>query len=645
MKRLTYLLGLFITIVLFSCSDDDNSSNTPTIEDATLSGKAEKGPFQPGAKMTLYELDENLDRTGQAYRTEITDNAGSFAYKEGIDLKNSIVELEVEGKCYNESTSTLSSTPITINALADISDREQVNINVLTHLSLKRIKALVKEGSDFKQAKTQAEKELLKCFSITTPISDASAITLTDGTEESAILLAVSSIIMQGTDDDLFNSYLAAFSGDFAQNGEITENNIKEEILYAQASVDQSAVNASLTSYYKDKCGKEVILPEFWQYIDRNGDGVLDENDKPTVPPVVEPGSIFEEESQCIIVLKDLHKYVTTFIQDETVIEADYCNLIELDQYHTLTPNTNLVNNIWQDAYKMIGRCNGMIQLLSNTDVSYNKAPYLASMETLRALPIITLTQLWGDIPYITPEQWGDLTLNVKANERKKIADVYTDLRKRLLSARESLPSIGNYDEKGTVSVALADILLATISLEEKDAASALVHLNKIIASNLYELNLTNEPNIYEGDNQESIYSSYYGNKIDTGVYPYSYYYKYIYQGDYHPLYRYTGVMLNVAECYWRQGKQTEAIETLNRLGTKLDANSTSDSIRECINQQWKERLGKEYGYFALLKRLGIALEVMKWEEYQLLFPIPAEEMNRNPYMVQNPGYNKPNQK
>ena len=49
--------------------------------------------------------------------------------------------------------------------------------------------------------------------------------------------------------------------------------------------------------------------------------------------------------------------------------------------------------------------------------------------------------------------------------------------------------------------------------------------------------------------------------------------------------------------------------------------------------------MGKSFGYFALLKRMGVAKEMLQIEDYQLLLPIPLQEMDSNPNMEQNPGY------
>ena len=43
--------------------------------------------------------------------------------------------------------------------------------------------------------------------------------------------------------------------------------------------------------------------------------------------------------------------------------------------------------------------------------------------------------------------------------------------------------------------------------------------------------------------------------------------------------------------------------------------------------------------YFAFLKRNGLAIKELGLEKYQLLLPIPQNEINAYPSLNQNPGY------
>ena len=57
------------------------------------------------------------------------------------------------------------------------------------------------------------------------------------------------------------------------------------------------------------------------------------------------------------------------------------------------------------------------------------------------------------------------------------------------------------------------------------------------------------------------------------------------------------------------------------------------------LDASWDETFFHAYGYWATLKRLGIARQKLRCEEYQLLLPIPDEALMLNPNLVQNPGY------
>ena len=78
-KLILYLAFAFV----LSCSDDsspsenNSDSNNPTnnIENAFVSGFAQKGPFLNGSSIILSELDENFNPTGLNYSTQIIDNS------------------------------------------------------------------------------------------------------------------------------------------------------------------------------------------------------------------------------------------------------------------------------------------------------------------------------------------------------------------------------------------------------------------------------------------------------------------------------------------------------------------------------------------------------------------------------------------
>lgn len=101
----------------------------------------------------------------------------------------------------------------------------------------------------------------------------------------------------------------------------------------------------------------------------------------------------------------------------------------------------------------------------------------------------------------------------------------------------------------------------------------------------------------------------------------------------------YGDVLLSLAECENKLNNDTKAKEYLNQVATTKGISTTSSATLVAISEL-RQRIQIDFGgYFAFLKRTGQAMSALELQEYQLLYPIPWDELNRNPYMTQNPGY------
>src|SRR5690606_38776633 len=96
---------------------------------APLSGVVEKGPFIRGSRVTVAELDNNLNPTGRVFETDIQNDEGFFELK-GVELKSRYVQLTVSGFYFNEIIGELSSSQITMGALAGLQAQHTVNVNI-----------------------------------------------------------------------------------------------------------------------------------------------------------------------------------------------------------------------------------------------------------------------------------------------------------------------------------------------------------------------------------------------------------------------------------------------------------------------------------------------------------------------------------
>ena len=120
-----------ILLLLAACSNDKHAGGTSeetqiiAIEDRTVAGVSQKGPFLKGSSITVQELDGEaliesgkIRQTGKSFKGKIASDTGTFLIKD-ISLKSQFALLETEGFYRNEVTGEVSKSQITLNALVD----------------------------------------------------------------------------------------------------------------------------------------------------------------------------------------------------------------------------------------------------------------------------------------------------------------------------------------------------------------------------------------------------------------------------------------------------------------------------------------------------------------------------------------------
>ena len=155
---------LFLCISSVSCSSDEGGEELPPAS-YNVSGKVEKGPFVSGSTITVQPMNERLQVTGEMYSTTINDDLGNFTLG-SKEFQSPYAELMATGYFFNEVEGALSDGTLTLRALADLSDKQTVNVNVLTHLKYTRMRNLISSGSSFESANRQAQEELLRQFGL-----------------------------------------------------------------------------------------------------------------------------------------------------------------------------------------------------------------------------------------------------------------------------------------------------------------------------------------------------------------------------------------------------------------------------------------------------------------------------------------------
>lgn len=125
-------------------------------------------------------------------------------------------------------------------------------------------------------------------------------------------------------------------------------------------------------------------------------------------------------------------------------------------------------------------------------------------------------------------------------------------------------------------------------------------------------------------------------------------------------LFRLGEILLLKAEALNELGRTAEALVELNKIRTRVNlpevSSEDTEEVRLLVEKERRLELAQEAQRWNDLKRYSRAVEVMNnlveidlrtsqpkvfnMTETKLLLPIPQQEINRNPLLAQNPGYN-----
>jgi uncharacterized protein (TIGR02145 family) len=251
-KKLTFLafklalvatLGLALTFT-FSCSGDDggNDNASAPVRKEKISGVSQKGPFIGEADVIIYELDANRNKTKKSFPGK-TEGDGSFDITINGTLASPYILLEVRGIYINEVSGEQSDAPITLYAVADVSEKDKVNINVFTHLEYNVLDLASNTNTPFSDVKKAAQRKVLKALGMNeTNVKNSEDMTLFGGSASDSILL-VASIMLQGdrSATEEVSNLLATIGSEIKDNGTLSTST-KSAIADGVAKLDMSNV-------------------------------------------------------------------------------------------------------------------------------------------------------------------------------------------------------------------------------------------------------------------------------------------------------------------------------------------------------------------------------------------------------------------
>ena len=274
MKKYTFIALAIITAV--ACNPENNPGNdSPKPADYKVSGKVEKGPFVSGSTINLQPLDAKYNAVGTNFHSEIVDNAGNFSLGE-MTLDTPYATMTANGYFFNEVTGALSRGTLSLNAIVDLTNKSTVNVNLLTHLKYYRVQKLLSTGMTFKDADSQAQKELFDAFGLGQfNTSDVSQYSITAGTDQAGALIAISSLLLVGRSEASITEFLANLSKEFGDNGFFaveTKDKLHESML--ALSDKTSRIAGNIVKRYED-LGETVTVKDLALYFDWDGNGVV----------------------------------------------------------------------------------------------------------------------------------------------------------------------------------------------------------------------------------------------------------------------------------------------------------------------------------------------------------------------------------
>jgi hypothetical protein len=259
------IIKIFLIILMFifiySCKKDKE-----TVRIEKLSGYAQKGPFIIGTTVNMYELNSSLEQTGKVFTTQISDDKGSFEIN-NVTLSSKYVEFSANGYYWNEEAGGIPAAPFTLNAISNLSDKTSVNVNVLTHIEINRVKYLVSHGKRFSEAKDSARTEIMRIFGFKNYISTSSEdLDISSGNQGDAILLAISLILQGNRNVPDLTSLLANIANDITQDGMLDSETIMSGLQLSTKDLIPEKIRSNLEKRYQG-LGVSASIPGFEEYL------------------------------------------------------------------------------------------------------------------------------------------------------------------------------------------------------------------------------------------------------------------------------------------------------------------------------------------------------------------------------------------
>ena len=164
--------------------------------------------------------------------------------------------------------------------------------------------------------------------------------------------------------------------------------------------------------------------------------------------------------------------------------DGDQADLYAIEIFDWGTTNPYFEGK-WQALFAGVNRANGVIDLISSSDNPSDFDVEHAQAKFLRAHYNFELTRMWGNVPYVSEENYANNEFN-----QPNSGPLWSQIESDLDFAVNNLPSSrgGSYNEAGRPIVSTAQAYLGKVQLYQNDFANALGNLESVINSGDYAL-------------------------------------------------------------------------------------------------------------------------------------------------------------
>lgn len=372
----------------------------------------------------------------------------------------------------------------------------------------------------------------------------------------------------------------------------------------------------------------------------------------------------------------------------------------DIDQFAEV-PSNGILSDYWANFNNNVYRCNMILDCIDNASFDENlKKQYKGEALFIRALTYFNMYRVWGGVPVARQVLNVSESLQTKRATDEEMYNYLTGDLKAIIDGN-MLPSSYSGEQIGRATSGATMALLGKVYLtfhKWQEAADVLSELygqyellehiedvfdvdNKMNREIIFAVRFNKEvegeghgywystTNLTDNTNQsEDLKNSYEANDARKALITYvqaasnvclmpkfidtrSSTYNVV--GNDQILLRYADVLLMYAEALnelkYDASPSSTALKCLNAVRTRaqvgaLDASDVPnrDSFRKAILDERQREFPYEGHRWFDLVRMGYAQEVMGIQDYQLLFPIPQNEMEKignTDILWQNPGY------